>query len=77
MLFLLLLVGLLCLLTDGTTATRTYLEDALKLLEALSKEVLRLLPQGGRGCVLMVKFLNLLLLGGSLSLFSGFPPDSL
>ena len=41
---LLLLVGLLCLLTDETTAPGTHLEDAFQLLEALCEEVLRLLP---------------------------------
>ena len=41
---LLLLVGLLCLLTDEATSTGPHLEDAFQLLEALYEEVLRLLP---------------------------------
>ena len=41
---LLLLVGLLCLFADKTTATGPHLEDTFQLLETLCEEVFRLLP---------------------------------
>ena len=78
LLVLLLLVGLLCLLTDLCTATGPHLEDAFQLLESFCEEVFRLLPQRGGGCVLMVYFLGLLLLrGGSQGLLPGFSPHGL